>query len=389
MPTGQAGDERAVSLKKHAGVDVANWDLQDAAAPGAGDMVTVTAPVLPWRETALLEDESAGAEHSQGATQNGGRKTEIEIPSYLHYQATAELLALAMVMGDSGGAPTTPGGGTLTRDQSYELSLNVNGLVATIGEGPTASHVADQPSALVCPAAMGKGFSIKGQDDGLITLGTQWCGIDVFQNPAPDDDPLPDGLTLNTTMAAIAAATCLSTGARLRMGDLKAFLDIASGSDDFAGGDGDDYVIPLGSFEIGAQRKWSYPDYGSQPANAYDGECRPLMPINAEQQWDPTLAFMLKRYADDDLIGKVQARTPMRMRLEWTGPNIEGSLNYRFRIDLPKVILKTVTLSKGKGNRTRSFTGTIYQAPSTPVGFSSAAKIRISTRNKVTTDLLA
>lgn len=389
MTVAAASDERKVCISKKSGSSASNWALTDDSAPGAGDAVYTIGPVRPERDITPLEDEAMGGEYAQGETLNGGVKCTPSLETYLHYQATAEHLPFAMCLGGSGGAPSTPGGGTLSRDQYFEHELNINGIVATICEGATASRTADQPSASIVPSAMFKGFTISGEGDGLITCKSDVVGIDAFLKPAPTDDPLPSGLSLNATLANIAASTCLSTGRRLRMGDLELLMDDADGAEDFSGAQREDYVIPVGRFEISFQRDLSYPDYGSQPANALDGVSRPMMPVNSKQHVIPTISFQLKRWEDDEIFGEMVARTPKRIRLEFTGALIEGSLYQRFRIDLPKVLLKTAGRDKAQGNIMRTVTGACYKAASTPTGFNSTVPIRFDVRNQVTSDIMA
>lgn len=387
MAIAAASDERSACLKKKASVAASNWALTDATAPTTGDRILTRGPIRPQRETTPLEDDQIGGEYAQSGVTNGGRKCEFTVPTDLHYQATAEHLLMAMFFGTSGGSPSTPGGGTLTRDQYFALALNLDGLVGTFCEGATASQASDQPSALIVPSVMARSWKIMGEGDGLVTQEVGLVGIDAFLKPAPTTDPLPDGLSLNATLANIAAATYLSTGRRLRMGDLKFYIDDADGGDDFASND--DHVIQVGRFECAAERNLDYPVYGSSPASALDGEARPLMPVNNGQHVIPSIVFMQHRYADDELFGDSESRTPKRIRLEFTGAVIEGSLAQRFRIDLPNVILKSAPLDRAAGNIRRTLTGHCYKAASAPTGFSTTDPIRVFLRNQLTSDLLA
>ncbi len=389
MTLAAASDEKAVCLKKKAGSSASNWSCNDhGTAPTTGDKVHVLGPVRPLRKIVQLRDESIGSDFPLGSVQNGGRSVEFSVESHLHYQATAEHLLIALPLGESAGNPSTPGGGTLSRDQAFTQAPNINGIACSFYEGPTASQTANQPSASIVPSAIAKGWTFSGEGDKPVKIKTDFCGIDVFQVPEPDDDPLSADITLTAAMANIAAATCLSTGRRIQMSDLAVYIDLASGTDDFASGDGEEFKVPVSRFEITFMRAQDYPTYASQGPNAVDGESRPIMPVNAGQLVLPKFTLQLPRYDSDLYRGRWTARTSHRVRFEFTGAEIESGFYQRLRIDFPNVILADHGLDTG-ANIGQTLTAECFQAPSTPTGFSSAEPIRVAVRNALTTNLMA
>jgi hypothetical protein len=390
MTVAAAADELKGTLKKKSGSATTNWSHDDASAPGAGDgILLLEAPSLD-RMIDKLTDAAMGGETAQFDQLNGGVRAEFDLRQELRYDDGAGHLPFALALGTSGGTPSTPSPvtGSTTRDQDFTPALNINGLVATFGLGPTASHGTDQPSAHVCPSAMCFGFTMTGEGSGIVEITSRWYGIDVFKVPAPTDDPLAAGITLNATRANIAAATLSSASQRVRMGDLDVFVDDIDGGDDFAGGSGQDYILRASRFELSFERALDWPTYGSQAANAADAVSRPLMPVNQAQQIVPTLTLMFPRWENDNLQAAFATNVPKRIRLKFTGDEIESGYNREFQIDAPHAVPQTHSYDRGD-NPEETIAFSLHQAASTPTGFSSADYLRFDLRNEQASDILA
>ena len=384
MAAGFSTIELAACLKKKSGSADSNWSANDASAPGSGDKILLTAMPDLRRQIAKLRDESLGGETAEPSTLNGLQDTSFSLTGYLRYSSTAAFLPWAMCLGTSG-TPSQPGG-SLTYDQNYTPALNIDGLVATFGIGPTTSQASRLPAAMICPSTMFTSFRIFGSAGGYVMWEAQAYGIDVFTKPAPTADALDSDITLNWTEANIAAATVATEGDKVRFGDLKFYMDARTGGDDFASNN--NHVHQISEFELNYSRDLDTGTAASQEANAPDFATRPIMPLNSATMPVPTLTITRPRWTSTEDVGEYTANTEVRIRLKFNGPNIESGYDHHFQIDLPNA--KRGDHSRGTGgNITEANSFDCFQSPSTPTGFSSADYVRIDTRNKQSSDLLA
>lgn len=381
-----AADELKVCLKKKSGSATSNWSADDhGTAPTTGDAIQVLSVPSLDRIVEKVENEAMGGETAQSNVVNGAVRAEFALEQEVYYDDAAGHLPWAMCMGTSGGSPSTPGGGSSSRDQAFTPALNIHGLVASAYRGPTASQASNQPSASICPSAMPHSFTIEGEEGGVLRCSSQWYGIDVFRKPAPTDDPLDSDITLTAAEADIAAATLSATGRRIRFADVTIHIDDEDGGDDF--GAVTTHVVQCTRFSLEFSRDIKWPEYGSQAGGAPDSAGRPIMPVNNMQRVVPVITLQVPRWDNDNFFGRSVQNVKQRIRIEAVGDLIEGSLYQRFRIDLPSVILQH---EQGlDGNLEQTLTGRCYQASSTPTGFSSADYCRIDVRNTKTSDILA
>lgn len=386
MSTAVAADELKVCLKKKAGSATTNWSADDhTTAPTTGDALQVLSVPAMDRIIEKVENEAMGGETAQSNVVNGSVRAEFQLEHELYYDDAAGHLPLAMGLGTSGGSPSTPGGGSSTRDQAFTPAVNIHGLVASAYRGPTTSQASNQPSASICPSAAPRAFTIEGEQGGVLRCSSDWLGIDVFRKPAPTDDALDADITLTAAEADIAAATLSATGRRIRFADLTIHIDDEDGGDDFASVT--THVVQATRFSLRFERDIKWPEYGSQAAGAPDSAGRPMLPVNNRQHVVPVLTLQLPRWENDNFFGRSATNIKQRIRLEAVGDLIEGSLYQRFRIDLPSCVIDH---GQGlSGNLEQTITARCYQASSTPTGFSSADFCRVDVRNTKTSDILA
>lgn len=392
MSNAAAMDEFKVTIIKKASAAASNWSADDDSAPGSGDAVLVTSMPEIDRQVTKIGNEGAGSETPFADVQNGEVKSEFTLEQDLYYNDLSGHIPLAMWFGQSAGSPSTPSGATSTREQVLTPARNVDGLACSVARGPTTSHGTDQPSAIVCPSALVKGFTMSGEGAGRVKLSTQWLGIDAFKDPAPTDDPRDSDITINTTRATVAAATFGMDGSTARpimFGDCDIYIDEAGGATNFADAGGQSYKVQATSFRLNAERDIDYPVYGSQAANNPDTVSRPQLPVNRKQHVIPTLTLELPRWASDTLIARGLQNVALRVRLEFTGDQIESGFNQRLRIDMPRMILWEPKLNVNAGNTSQTHTFHAFEAPSTPTGFTSTDYLRMEIRNTKTSDLMA
>lgn len=386
--SGVAVSERKITCVKKSSAAEANWSVTEASAGGTGDAILTLGNTVLDRSVEKVKDEGRGAQSPRSRVTNGKQRAKpFSIEQDLSYDGLAVHLPVAMFFGESDGTPVDPGG-TLPRDQAFGLAPNVNGLACSIAKGATTSHAAVQPSAQVCPSALVKAFELTVADGEVARVKTDWIGIDVFDDPAPSEDPRPSGVTVNSTLSSIAAATFDHGPDRVRMGDCKLYVDVDGGATDFADAGGQSYVIPVRRLTLKAARDLDEESFGSQKGSAPDSASRMQMPLNADGHMMPTLAFQVPRWVDDVWKGRFRANTELRARLEFTGALIESGYYFRQWFDMPLCLVNDQSFDE-EGNVKQSIQLDCYTADSNPAGFDRTDALSWKVRNKQTTDLMA
>ena len=350
MP-GVAGIELKYALKK-----AAAWGT--AVACGAGDGF-LSLPSSLRRDADVDVDDSLGQFWSQDGTP-GAVKVEGDIPQYLRYDGCDLLIALFMGVA---GVPTTPGGGTTSRNYAYSLADNIDGLFATFARH-YKTYVQEIPSLKIA------GITIKGEQGKPLQLIARCIG----------NNTVYDGV--NTTVSY----------ANVTIGEIRNRIQFAQGvfrMNDQAGAAlavGD--KIGPSSFELTAMRKLAgtYGSFATGGANSQDLIDEP------ENDGTPevTLKLQFPKHTGKTRLTDLGSDSRKKMDITFTGAIIEGAIPRMFKIELPHLQLKSVDIVDEQGIIKEPVEFICHGASVAPAGMVGITKpLKISGTNSRTTNPLA
>ena len=302
-----------------------------------------------------LPEDSAGqafvAEADQGLITCGG-----DLSAYLRFQGLEALLAMAM---GQAGVPQLSGSQTYTHN--LRLSDHTDGLFGTLGlyKGLSAHEY---------PGCKVDGFTITGQAG---------QPLEVTFNLICDDLNINDVSGVNTG-ASMAALAQPAPGNRVLMRQGKILLN------DFGGAAlTDSDAIAPSSFTLAFKRKL----IGEHLAGGQDRISEPSSSGFAEI----TLNLEFPCYTSDVYLSDLGADTRKKMRLVFTGGQIEESYYYGLEILLPHLALTNVEAAVDKaGKIAHPITMNVLGAVSAPAGMTGITQpLAVNITNTRDSDPLA
>ena len=285
---------------KAAFAKAATWGTPVSCASGDGLLITNESVTQSIEH---LPDDSAGQSFHQAADQGlitcGG-----DLGAYLRYSGLGRLLAMAM---GSSPAPTPQG----ASGQLHEMRMtgDTDGLFGTL--------------------AIYKGFSVHEfagtKVDGFSITGSAGQPVSATFNL------ICDGLTLNTdsganTNASMTGLSDPSTGNRVLFKQASFWINDADG----AALDSGDAVSPS-RFTLSFKRNL----VGDHLAGGDDKIAEPLTAAFPEL----SLTLEFPTYTSDTYLSDLGAATAKKMRIDFTGSEIESGVNYGLSLIMPHLVI--------------------------------------------------
>lgn len=353
MP-GVAGSEMKYALKK-----APAWGTPVACGANNGILCLPTG--VRQGDAALEVDDSQGLFWSQDGTV-GPVKVDGDLPLYLRYDGCDLLLALFM---GTAGVPATHAAGTISKDYTYALADNTDGLFATFARH-WKNYVEEIRSLKVVA------ITLKGERGKPLQLIAKCIG----------DAAVQDGTNTTTTFNSVTIA---ETANRI-MYSQGIFRSNAQSAGALASPTND---IAPSSFELTATRKAS-----GQYTGLTIGSGIAIRDVIDEPTNDGmpeiTLKLTFPRHTAKTRLTDLGADNRLKMDLTFTGGLIEGAIPRLFKIELPHLQYKSVDIVDEAGNIKEPVEFICHGCSVAPTGMATLTKpFRFSGTNKLATNPLA
>jgi hypothetical protein len=325
-----------------------------AVACASGEALLITGESISQSIEHLPDDSAGQSFHTasdQGLVTCGG-----DLEAYLRYADLGRLLAMAMGIA---GAPTPQG----TGGQLHQLRMagDTDGLFGTL--------------------AVYKGFSVhefaSAKVDGFTIQGAAGQPVSVSFHL------ICDGLSINTgsganTNATMTALAAPSTGNRVLFKQASFLINDMDGAALEAG----DAVHP-GRFSLSFKRNLA----GDHLAGGGDKIAEPVTAAFPEL----SLSLEFPTYTSDTYLSDLGGGTRKKMRIDFTGGEIESGVNYSFSLLMPQVVITNAEAAVDRaGKIAHPVTMDLLAPPAEVSGMSGvAAPLAIDLVNTATGDLLA
>lgn len=262
-----------------------------------------------------LPDDSAGQAFHQDA-ERGAITCGGDLSAYLRYQGLETLLALAL--GQAGEPAHT---GTAVYTHALRLKSDTKGLFGTLG-------IFKGFSVHEYPAVKIDGFSLSGEAGKALTLGLSLICDDLNVNTASG---------VNTT-AVFAAIETPAPGNRVLFRQGQFWINDADGPTL-----GSAHAVHPSRFSLTCKRKLSR-DYLA------GGQDRVAEPLGAGF---PELSLTLEfpTYTSDTFLDDLGSDTRKKMRIAFTGGQIESGLDYALGILLPHLMITNASAAVDKAGK--------------------------------------
>lgn len=348
-----AGIEMKYALKKGT-----TWGT--AVAAGASDGLLLLPTGISKGDAALEVDDSQGLFWSVDGTP-GAVKVEGDLPGYLRYNGLELLLALFM---GTAGVPSSHVGGTASKDYSYSLSDNTDGLYATFARH-WKNYVEEIRSMKVA------GITIKGERGKPLQLVATCIG----------DHAVLDGTNTTTTFNNV---TIRETANRIHFAQGAFRMNAQSGP---ALGSGD--AIYPSSFELTAKRNLqgvysgALTTGGTTPRDVIDEPVNNGMP-------EVTLKLQFPKHTSKTLLTDLGSDARKKLDITFTGPMIEGEIPYQFKLEFPNLQMSSVDVVDEAGIIKEPIEFRCHACATAPTGMTGITKpFKISGTNTLATNPLA
>jgi len=342
------GRELIIGLKK-----ASVWHTPVAC--GAGDGVLILSDNIKVSVGSELDD-SAGQEWIHQADE-GVKEITGSLEAYMRYEGFD--VALALIMGTAG----TPAqqGATAAYANTYGLASSILGKFATLAQLKLSDKVWEFPSVKL------HGFKLSGQMNKPVKISPDVIG-DILNRASVTNTP--------ATMANVTYPDALH---RIIMNSNTVFrINDQSGA---ALGSGD--VVYPTEFEFSFSRPMD-----SESVAGQDGIDEPI--DNGFPMCKCSLKFPRYNEANDAFFDDWDAFTSKKMDITFTGPLIEDTYYYTFKISCPHVKVNNPAAAvSGAGKIPFSVDLDLLAAVSAPTGMSHTTPFQIDVINKRTTNPLA
>ena len=342
-----SGKEAKAAFKK-----AATWSTAVAVAD-ADALLFTNEKITRTREH--LPDDSAGQAFYTGADQ-GLITCAGDLSAYLRYQSLETLLAMAM---GTAGSPAQQGESAAYLHQ-LRLADDIDGLFGTMAfyKGISAHEYAG------CKV---DGFSISGEAGQPLTVGFNLICDDLAVNTTSGSN----------TAAAVAALTAPAPGNRVlfRQGQ---FLINDQSADALDSGD----AVTPNRFSLTFRRNL----VGDHLAGGNDKIAEPTCTGFPEI----SLSLEFATYTTDTYLTDLGADTRKKMKITFTGSEIESPYNYQFEILLPHLVLTNAEAAVDKaGKIAHPITASCLAAQSAPSGMTGITQpFALNLINTLSTDAL-
>jgi hypothetical protein len=295
--------------------------------------------------------------------------TTVDLPAYGRYEDPVRFLQLAQFFGTAG-VPATHAAGTTSKDHTLKMASNINGKFGTFGakSGLGVQEVPSfKPDKVVFKWETGKPLEIT----------ISGVGIDEVTTSTTND---------GTTFASVTVPTA-AMNKRIYSAQTQLWMNAQSGGA-LAIGDKKGYA----SIELTLERKLkgftgSIVSADTNPRDLID---EPTNDAGEEGCITGSLKITFNRATDFAGWADVRALTPQKAEIICTGPIIEGSIPYLFKLQLPHLSPKTSETPHARGimNNTREYD--VYGALAAPTGMPlNTDPCWLFMTNTIATDLLA
>lgn len=352
MP-GVAGIEMKYGLKK-----ATTWNTPVACGALNGLLCLPTG--IRAGDAAVEVDDSQGLFWSADGVQ-GPIKVEGDLPLYLRYDGCDLLLALFMGVA---GVPSLHAGGTLSKDYTYALADNTDGLFATFARH-WKNYVEEIRSLKIVA------LTLKGERGKPVQLIAKCIG----------DASVQDGTNTTTTFNNVTIA---ETANRIMYSQ-----GVFRMNDQTAGALGAGNVITPNSFELTATRKAS-----GQYNGATIGSGTAIRDVIDEPTNDGmpevTLKLTFPRHIAKTSLTELGTDLRKKMDITFTGGIIEGVIPRLFKIEISNMQYKSVDIVDEAGNIKEPVEFICHGCSVAPTGMATLTKpFRFSGTNKLATNPLA
>lgn len=325
-----------------------------AVACGSGDVLLITAENIA-HSIEHLPDDSAGQDF-QAASDQGLITCRGDLSAYLRYQGLGVFLAMAL---GTAGSPSAHGASGY--DHALRMAGDLDGLFGTL--------------------AVYKGFSVheyaSAKVDGLTIEGQAGQPLSVSFHLICDRRAVntDSGANTNATMTALAAP---ATGNRVLFRQGSLLINDAEG-DALSSGD----AISPSRFSLSLKRGL----VGDHLAGGADIIAEPTNAAFPEL----SLSLEFPSYTSDTYLSDLGSDTRKKMRMDFTGGEIESGVNYALSLIMPHVVLTNAEAAVDRaGKITHPITASLLATASERNGMSGiTGPLAIELTNTVSTDLLA
>lgn len=336
-----------------------------AVAAGAGDGFYVTAPADPVPEREMVPSEPAGVAAPPEIDFGNSPAITADILADLHYEGNDVPLALGM---GTAGAPSTSASGSTGRDYILDILDDLTGLYGTyVTRRGVSGEIWENPSLKVL------GFELAGEAGAPVTL--------ALKNAR---NALVRTSVVNTT-GTFASVTYPDRVNRVMFNQCVALINRDTGAALASPGD----RINISGFNLAFTR----PLEGDQVCDGNDfiTEPDPTGLIEVKLTLDRPQYETSDTFVEDFLAATNAAKFRYKASLEFTGALIDGSVFYKFKLQLPHLHLDVPqSQTEGPGKIAESLTFSALTRPTAPSGMTGITQqFRITGTNTRTTDPLA